>query len=757
MGKVFKITEEVYNAYIKGEDVFNYGKVNEIKNIASQSNITVASLEDFKHIVSKLGINDNNVEQYVGKFCFIEIGSSLSRLRAEVPHIPSVNDENGKPYNADDLYSKGQWYFSNEHKNVLKLEFDDNQKFDNKLPKGNGFDGKTPATAVKLSSSENIYGKEGFRFYYTNGADFTNEIAQRLKKFVDYNLSLSPDVKFVIHCKQGKSRSAAIGSYVAKKIGQFTDTFLSEYDKDGESQFNIGMSKKKQPKYPHKNVMTKMGEIEGWSNPKKDTKEQWFYNTLVNHPETGYNVKKMQQESVNEDVYIDALNNKRNKNVANLTYKKSSGGYNKGNKNSFDMLKTNLMDNTSNNNTYEVPLKGGLMSFNITDINGTEVMHYFKKKFDKEQAKIKMGDTEYDLEMDDAEFRYFMQTFIKKVSTVVEYQTNVFKQNNKDLTFSGVSIYPVPSSSNFNKCMAERISKNRHMIAGLPVQIISSDVLKKNTKNLTKDEDFINKNSDYYNSERWKSGGNGGTHLQAVNNDLNRLSRLEDVEKAINKANEYTKIENRMQTGSLLKQLNYVQARISNPEKYGEVSEKAVIKLRDLYVEYVNAVSEIRKASTYYDEILQKNHTPFLKNVASAIKYSKGPSIEGRTERILSILKQYGLSRGLPANKEDICMWRPVNFQIKYFGNDTRMALKNYFQPNNNSEYVKNETERAENNIVVVFDDNVSGGATLSDICMQIQNLGLKYIIPITFGRMRTSYNQGTYNVINKPKNGFNY
>lgn len=754
--KILKITEAQYNAFINGEDL-----ITEINHLAVKSNVTVASLEDFKNIVYGLGINDGNVEHFIGEYCFIEVGSSQSRLRAEVPHIHPINDKNGKPYNADSLYSDGQWYFKDEHKNVLKLEFDDNQTFNNKYPKTNGFDGKTPATAVKLSSKENIYGKDGFRFYYENGADFTNDMAQRLKRFTDYNISKNPNVKFIIHCKQGKSRSAAIGSYVANKIGQFTDEFLSEYDNNGTSQFNIGMSKKKQPKYPHKNVMTKMGEIEGWSNPKKDTKQQWFYDTLINHPETGYNAQRMKTEGhvikINEDVFIDDLKSKRNKNIANLTYKKSNGGYNRGNKNSFDMLKTNKMDNTSNSDTYEVPLKGGLMSFNITDINGTEVMHYFKKYFDNEQVKIKMGDTQYDLEMENSEFNSFMSNFIAKVSSVVEYQTNVFKQNNKDLSFNKISVYPVPSSSNFNIEMAKRITKNNHTICGLPVQTISSEILKKDTKNIQKDEDFISKNSVYYNSNRWKTGGNGGTHIQGVNNDMNKLSRLTEVEAAINKANEYTKIENRKQTGILLQQLNYVSLRLNNPEKYGNVTQKAVEKLRDLYIEYLDAVNKIRQAARYYDEIEQKYHMPFLKNIATSIKYSKGPSIEGRTDRIISILKQFGLSNGLPQNREDICMWKPINFQIKNFGNDTRMALKNYFQPNQNNNIVKNEVRKAQDGIVVVFDDNVSGGATLSDICMQLKNLGLNYIIPITFGKMRVSYNQGTINVINKPKYEFNY
>ena len=83
------------------------------------------------------------------------------------------------------------------------------------------------------------------------------------------------------------------------------------------------------------------------------------------------------------------------------------------------------------------------------------------------------------------------------------------------------------------------------------------------------------------------------------------------------------------------------------------------------------------------------------------------------------------------------------------------MALKNYFIPNEDSKMVDKEIENLKNNIVIIFDDNVSGGATLSDICLQLQNLGIKYIIPITFGRMRESWNVGMMR-INKPKK-FNY
>ena len=464
------------------------------------------------------------------------------------------------------------------------------------------------------------------------------------------------------------------------------------------------------------------------------------------------------QYYINEDVFINGISNNKNKNIANLTYKRNNNGSiarNRGNMTSLDMLKTNLMDNNSGQTTYEVKLKGGFTSYNITDINGTEVMHYFKRKFSHEETRIKLGDTEYDLEMQDSEFRNFMAQFLNKVNAVVEYRARQFMENNKGLTFSNIYIYPVPSSSNFNIEMVKRIVKNNHTIDNLPVSAISSSILKKDTSNLEKDTDFIDKNRDYYNSERWQTGGNGGSHMQAVDNDLNRLSRLESVKAEIDKANEFTKIENRKQTGSLLSQLNYVSARLNNPEKYGAPTLKSIKKLYDLYIGYQEAVKNITIAGEYYDTIAQKYHKPHLKKVAEAIKYSKGPSIEGRTQRILQILKEYNMTNGLPVKPYDICMWQPANFQIKKLGNDSRMALKNYFSINNDP--AEAELKNTDNSIVVIFDDNISGGATLSDICYQLQKIGVKYMIPITFGKMRTSYSQGIGQVINKPENGFNY
>ena len=300
--------------------------------------------------------------------------------------------------------------------------------------------------------------------------------------------------------------------------------------------------------------------------------------------------------------------------------------------------------------------------------------------------------------------------------------------------------------------MARRIA-NKHNILGLTTNIVNRDLLMKDTSKLQKDEDFINKNMDYYKDKRFKIGGNGETHLQSLNTELNKLKNLENIKHQIDIANEYTKIENRQQTGSLLKQWNYVKMKLRD----GSLSDKALIKLDKLFTEYQNAVNNIEKASTYYSEITNTTHTQRLSTIASAIAYSKGPSIKGRSEEIYKLLKQNGLGKNIK-KLQDVCMWKPENFQIKKLGNDIRMGLKNYFQPNNNKQIVNDELNKIGNNIVVIFDDNVSGGATLSDICMQLKNLGINYIIPITFGRMRTSYNQGRLKVINKPSNGqFNF
>ena len=94
----------------------------------------------------------------------------------------------------------------------------------------------------------------------------------------------------------------------------------------------------------------------------------------------------------------------------------------------------------------------------------------------------------------------------------------------------------------------------------------------------------------------------------------------------------------------------------------------------------------------------------------------------------------------------------PIDFQIKKIFNDSRMGLKNFFSFN--QEELEEAKRQIEGNVLVIFDDNVSGGATLSDICSQFINIGVKHIIPITFGKMFQQWGNANTRVYG-PKNGF--
>ena len=433
-----------------------------------------------------------------------------------------------------------------------------------------------------------------------------------------------------------------------------------------------------------------------------------------------------------EDVYMTNADSAKKK--VQLKYAKNGGKYNKGNESSLDMIKTDKMDK-NDNDTYEVPLKGGIMSYNITSINGTEVMHYFKRIFDKQKTYAKLskyGNEEYELEMADSEFRSFMEQFVTKVSKVVGYKINEF--NSSGANISGISIYPVPSSSRFNSEMAKRMQFN--LMCGFTPKLIDQSLLKKDLSKLEKDNDFIDKNIQYYNGRYSNQMPKDVTHINYVDREYNRFSAITNAQNNISEANKLAK---------QLIQKYYSRKEVNTPKFYE--------KLNMLYTSYIEAVNNIVNTANYFDTVSRKNSSVHLAKIAKAIKYSKGPSIEERTNEIYDMLKSQGYLKDIPRTKlTQVCYWEPVNFQIKNLSNDVRMALKNYFQPNNDKELIDNQLNDTENNVFVIFDDNISGGATLSDICNQLKNLGVKYIVPITFGKMRESWNSRTI-VVNKPKN----
>jgi hypothetical protein len=421
--------------------------------------------------------------------------------------------------------------------------------------------------------------------------------------------------------------------------------------------------------------------------------------------------------NLNEDVFISNLN----KNKANLSYNKrnsTSRMRNLGNLNSFDMLDTSKMDQ-NDNDTFIVPLKGGINSYNITSIKGTEVMHYFKNKFQKKKTEIEMSvngkKSMYELMMEDSEFQEFLNVFITKVSNVVSYCINEFKQTNKDLNINGISIYPVPSSSNFNIEMCKVINE-RIKIANLPTRTVNEIIFKKDLTNLQKDTDFINKNKEYYNSTYFKGNENGMTHIDALDDTVRKYGNTTAAQdKAL--VDEYNK---------------WIRRTIQSYRT--KSSPKTIAKN---YINVVNAMKAIRTklSKARWDKAFKQ------------IKYAKGPSIENRTIEIQNIVSSVLGKTFIIQNPIEMVEIEPQNFQIKNLTNDIRMGLKNYFQPQNG---IEEELQKIKGTVFVIFDDNISGGATLSDICYQAKQLGIEYIIPITFGEMRTKYSQGL-KTVNKP------
>ena len=138
-------------------------------------------------------------------------------------------------------------------------------------------------------------------------------------------------------------------------------------------------------------------------------------------------LKQIVSESVNkvlsELVYADANKVDRKKKTIGLTY--TTGNRGEGNALAADKLVTDKMD-AANGDTYEVMLKGNIPSYNITDIKGTEVMHYFKRLFDHQKTmamvsnkKHNLEKEEYELQMKQEELDKFMAAFKKKIEFVL--------------------------------------------------------------------------------------------------------------------------------------------------------------------------------------------------------------------------------------------------------------------------------------------------------------------------------------------------
>ena len=433
-----------------------------------------------------------------------------------------------------------------------------------------------------------------------------------------------------------------------------------------------------------------------------------------------------------EDVFADKtkVSGRKNK-IIGLTYKQNDGSRNKGNLTPTDMLSTDKMD-ANNEDTYKVMLKGGIMSYNITSIKGDAVMHYFKNYFEtgRNDATIKANGTEYEIMMEDPEFRRFMSVFNNKVNRVVNYCIDEFKRENNEFVPNKVSIYPVPSSKQFNKKMAEIMS---HMTLGnLPVRIANDAILKKDLRNLKRDEDFIEKNKDYFHgrmSQETDANGFNKSVLDFVDRDVNKRKAIKDAEKYID-------------------EMNFAVDKIlSNWASYKHSQNPTTLKtVAAYYAKYYDAMKRCTAEISYNNPTSEKEESSVLLNtVAKILSSSKPKCIGKRSGEIWAAIRPYmrGVKSpvtGAAYKSIDINRWEAQKFEIKNLSNGERMGMRNIYNPNTDPEFVENEINEIKGGVLVIFDDNISGGATLADVCYQFKDLGVEYMIPITFGEMATKW-----------------
>jgi phosphoribosylpyrophosphate synthetase len=69
------------------------------------------------------------------------------------------------------------------------------------------------------------------------------------------------------------------------------------------------------------------------------------------------------------------------------------------------------------------------------------------------------------------------------------------------------------------------------------------------------------------------------------------------------------------------------------------------------------------------------------------------------------------------------------DFQIKSIGDRERRSIEGLFEINPEYNGIQ---QKLVGKSVLVFDDNISSGATLDDICLTLQRIGVKKVIPVT-------------------------
>lgn len=459
-----------------------------------------------------------------------------------------------------------------------------------------------------------------------------------------------------------------------------------------------------------------------------------------------YIVRESVYNILNENVYADLKKRNSKTKQLGLTYNKGKST-NKNSASNQDYLKTDKMDNANNADTYIVKLKGGINSYNITGIKGMNVMHFFKKFWDNEKAIMKLKDKSentienYELTMLENERKEFLNQFVRKIEVVL---TDFISKNVEDKeNLVGISLFPVKSSSNFNNKMAYEMSDMS--VLGLPIQIINENLLVKDLRNLEKDDEFISRNQDFYDGKYSAIDKfDMGTVGQNLDKEINKYNTLSNVWRLLPEINEY---------------YNLIIGLYYDYNTKG-LSDEKMEDLVEAYKKYYDTLQKCYGLK-YLDTVSGTEKKLHKEKIIVSKKYTKGPSVEKRSFNIWRLVKPYLRGQKCPITNKayaeiEICKWEKKSFEIKYLSNSVRLGLRNIYNPNTDEEYVKSELERIKNTLFVIFDDNISGGATLGDICYQCEKLGIENLVPITFGKMEESNTIGII-PLSVPENGYNY
>lgn len=158
--------------------------------------IKVLSQKLFDIYCANIGLNDSNIEDNKD-YAYISIIGTSECLNYYLDEGDTCH------------------YFSSDHENVINLEFDD------------------------IPEDEMEY--DGHIF-----TGLTMNQAKKLFKFIEKNI----DKNFIIHCRAGKSRSQAVGSFIMNFYPDFTsDTILPFCNQDVYRKLSRCYYKKYNPEY----------------------------------------------------------------------------------------------------------------------------------------------------------------------------------------------------------------------------------------------------------------------------------------------------------------------------------------------------------------------------------------------------------------------------------------------------------------------------------------------------------------------------